>query len=90
MTMPGTVLVNLKHIRREKDGRIYLRRGGRSIRLREKPARKPSLPNIIEHSNRLERQKPMRFPHLTRASHGSVASTSTLQSLRRSNSALAP
>jgi integrase len=37
MTMPGTVLVNLKHIRREKDGRIYLRRGGRSIRLREKP-----------------------------------------------------
>jgi integrase len=36
MTTPETVLVNLKYIRREKDGRIYLRRRGRSIRLREK------------------------------------------------------
>ena len=37
MTGPLEVLVNLKYIRRERDGRIYVRRCGRSIRLRETP-----------------------------------------------------
>jgi len=32
-----TVIISLKFIRREKDGRVYVRRHGRSIRLREKP-----------------------------------------------------
>lgn len=33
----GAMLLKLKHIRKERDGRIYVRRYGRSIRLREAP-----------------------------------------------------
>src|SRR4029078_4027695 len=37
MSGAGAMLVDLEYIRREKDGRLYVRRHGRSIRLRQKP-----------------------------------------------------
>ena len=69
MTRLVGVLVNLKYIRLERDGRIYLRRHGRSIRLRETPGTEAF---IAEYHRALEATAAPRA-HSLSPSHGSVS-----------------
>jgi hypothetical protein len=63
------VLVNLKYIRLERDGRIYVRRRGRSIRLCEPPGTEAF---IAEYHRALEAIA-MPKAHSLSASHGSLS-----------------
>lgn len=66
----GVLLVKLKHIRQEKDGRVYVRRSGfPSVRLREPPG---SEAFMAEYARALEATAPAK-PKLLRASTGSLA-----------------
>jgi integrase len=61
----GAMLVDLAYIRRERDGRLYVRRYGRSIRLHGKPGTPAFLDEYQLAVQRLEAADPAPLPSLT-------------------------